>query len=70
MRIESAMKGASEITGDGVNKLGKYSFKNITKNAQTSSKDVKCYRCGIECDRKDIPAHAKQCPAKATTCTN
>ena len=70
MRIESAAKGASEITGDVINKLGKYSFKNTKKTAQASAKKVKCFRCGIACDRKDIPVHAKQCPAKSSTCTN
>ena len=37
MHIESAAKGESAITGDVINKLGKYSLKNTKKNAQASA---------------------------------
>ena len=47
MRIESASKGASAISGDALNKLGKYSIKNTKKNAQYTSKKVNCFSCGI-----------------------
>ena len=65
MRIESASKGASAISGDALNKLGKYSIKNAKKNAQYTSKKVNCFSCGISCERRDISAHARNCPAKS-----
>ena len=70
MRIESASKGASAISGDALNKLGKYSIKNTKKNAQYTSKKVNCFSCGISCERRDISAHARNCPAKSATCGN
>ena len=49
MRIESATKGGVEISGEDVNRLGKYSFKN-TKQRQPLTKqktrNIACYRCG------------------------
>lgn len=73
MRIESAAKGASEITGDAaLNKIGKYSFRNTKKKESKAPtpRKANCYFCGIALDRKDIPSHAKQCPAKNAVCSN
>ena len=74
MRLESAAKGASEISGDSrVNRVGKYSFKN-TKNkdstkAERTVRTASCFFCGISGPRHDILAHAKACPAKSSVCT-
>ena len=74
MRIESASKGALQISGDSnLNKIGKYSFRNTknNKDAKTShqSKKVNCYFCGLAAERRDIAAHSRQCPAKSGTCS-
>ena len=73
-RLESAAKGVAEITGElSVNKIGKYSFRNINK--QESSKDkytrpdnkqnrVSCYFCGIS--TVNIRQHIQQCGAKSS----
>ena len=45
MKMESAMKSGSEIGGEEVNRLGKYSFKN-TKQRQQQRQSRSCYYCG------------------------
>ena len=54
MKMESALKGGSEIGGENVNKLGKYSFKNLKQQQYVSPSNSKakyrkpltCYNCG------------------------
>ena len=49
MKIESATKGGAEIGGEGVNRLGKYSFKNTKQRGPTpkpKTRNSACYRCG------------------------
>ena len=74
MRLESAAKGASEISGDPrVNRVGKYSFKNTKKKDSTKPEKKEriagCFFCGITGPRQDILAHAKLCPAKSSVCS-
>ena len=74
MRLESASKGALEITGDHrVSRvLGKYSRKNGMKGDKAksgNSSKVDCFHCGITGVRSDILTHAKSCPAKTAACS-
>jgi hypothetical protein len=72
MHMESAVKGASEIAGDGgaLNKLGRYSYKHRKKDASSSAapNKVNCYFCGQAHERHEIAAHSRQCSAKAAMC--
>ena len=71
MKLDSATRGASEIGGDSseVNKLGKYSFKNI-KDKQgampQTTKSVMCWFCGLEV--AGIKKHLTKCAGKKSTC--
>ena len=75
MRLESAAKGASEISGEGkINRVyGKYSRKNQNKKTDfqipNKNKSTSCFFCGISGKRQDIIIHAKQCPAKSSICS-
>ena len=74
MRLESAAKGAAEITGEHkVNRIGKYSYKNSKKKdvskGDKKEKSLNCYFCGLAGLRHDIVTHAKQCPARSSVCT-
>ena len=83
MRLESAAKGASEISGEGkVNKVyGKYSrkYQGNKKNTQhlnrretqPSNKDktTSCFFCGLNGKRQDILTYAKLCPARSSVCS-
>ena len=69
MRMESASKSASAIAGDAsLNRMGKYSFKNMKKKDEGGSKKVNCFFCGTEVEAKNIAAHSRKCPAKSATC--
>ncbi len=75
MRLESAAKGASEISGEGkINKVyGKYSRKNQNNRRPDSSnkpKPTACFFCGLTGNKQDILIHAKQCTARSSVCTN
>ena len=68
MRLESAAKGASEISGEAkVNRVGKYSLKNAKKSG--FKKQISCFHCGLNGPRQDILSHAKQCSAKTSVCS-
>ena len=41
MKIESAHKGGAEIAGQALNKIGKYSYKNLKKNSNRTSSQTK-----------------------------
>ena len=75
MRLESAAKSASEISGEGkINKVyGKYSRKNPNRKqslpASSKNKQTTCFFCGIAGRRQDILIHAKECPAKKSVCS-
>ena len=73
MRLESASKSASEISGEQrMNKLGKYSYRNArTKNVGESKANdaASCFFCGLSASRKEVVAHARSCPAKKATCS-
>ena len=70
MRLESASKGAAEISGElKLNKIGKYSRK-YQKGAVKADQSCQCYSCGYAATKKEVIAHAKQCPAKKSICTN
>ena len=66
-KMACASKSAQEIAGDStaVNRLGKYSIKNI-KNQKY--KKVNCFRCGAESGKQSIFKHSKMCPARKATC--
>ena len=63
MCLETAAKGASEISGDSAdNKIGRSPFKKVKKkdNKSPSARKIACYFCGITADKREILAHAKQ----------
>ena len=66
-RMESAAKGSAEISGElEVNKMGKYTYKNIKTNKNYSpqqKKPIICYFCGTTV-HTSIVKHVEQCPAK------
>ena len=71
MRLESAAKSASEISREhGLNKLGRYSWKNNKKKDTSKSGEMaNCYFCGFSSTRLEVVTHAKECPAKRSTCS-
>ena len=50
MRMESAAKGGAEMSGEAVNKLGKYSYRSMKQNTHTKQPakrtSLTCYNCG------------------------
>ena len=73
MRLESASKSVAEISGDtAVQKLGKYSYRNIRQKTDPSkqkSSGTDCYFCGMHVT-SSISKHVQQCPAKKVKCRN
>ena len=70
MQLESALRGASELSNEGssVNKLGKYAKIKQTVGKSTENKQSKqCYRCG-NIINKSITEHIRQCKAKNYKC--
>ena len=69
-RIESAFKGASEISGDSnVNKMGKYSYSKIKNQKQSQKpKSFTCYFCGQTVSSMPIQKHVEQCHARSAKC--
>ena len=70
MKLDSAMRSASEIGGEGneVNKLGKYSYKNMKdKQGSAAQKPVTCWFCGQEVST-GIKNHLSRCPGKKARC--
>lgn len=69
MHIESAAKGVEELSGENmVNKMGKYSYKNMNKKPRTvTGKPRACYYCGQEI-KGSIIEHLKNCRAKTSKC--
>ena len=70
MHMESAAKGAAEISGEAMNKLGKYSFRNMKDKNMKQTKKVNCFFCGQLFDKQNITSHAKKCPARSNKCDN
>ena len=77
MKMESALKGGSEIGGGGaVNKVGKYSFKNTKQPPQSQlppqnqqqRQKRKCYHCGTEF--RNLRSHLQTCQGKTNKCSN
>ena len=74
MKLDSATRGATEISGDtaSINKLGKYSYKNLKNQKQgateTAQKPVKCWFCTMEV--VGLRKHLMKCPGKSATCTS
>ena len=73
MKMESAARGEEQLSQSGVNKLGKYSYKNIPKHkGNTKSSDggneskKKCYRCGNPFHQN----HMKRCTALNAKCAS
>ena len=73
MKIESALKGRDAVMSNatGVNKVGAYSYKNISqgdnndKQKKNKFSKKKCYRCGEDFSWE----HAKVCKAKNAKCS-
>ena len=77
VRMESAYKGAAEITGDGsLNKIGKYSYGNVKNQVNkderkvSQQKQINCYFCGNTISGTPISKHTQQCPARSAKCRN
>ena len=67
MQIESATKGLEELNNENpINKMGKYSFKNI-KQKKNNSKPRACYYCGQEI-KSSVIDHIKNCRARSSKC--
>ncbi|CAB4037289.1 Hypothetical predicted protein [Paramuricea clavata] len=67
MRIESATKGLDELNNENpVNKMGKYSFKNMKKKPE-AGKLRSCYYCGQDI-KTSVIAHLKSCRARTSKC--
>ena len=66
MAMESALKGSAAITGEDVNKVGKYSRKSKWNE---SSKSRVCYNCDNSV-KGSILKHKEFCPAKLVSCSN
>ena len=77
MKLESAVRGEEQISQAGVNKIGKYAFKNLPKQTKkndspesaSSTNKNKCFRCGDPF----IKGHLKKCAgiqAKCLHCSN
>ena len=73
--MESAARGGAEMSGEAINKLGRYSYSNIKKNRTTEKgpqqnqyrKPITCYNCGNSVSGSII-RHKEQCPAKSSKC--
>ena len=76
MKIESAVRGGAEISGDVVHKIGKYSFskmKSIRKQQQhmePNFPEISCYSCGNRVNGSIIKHRNSNCPAKFSKCHN
>ena len=70
MLIESASRGAAELSGENpMNKIGKYSRKNKTRQNQSNNSPISCYSCGYELPKSvHISEHRRQCKARTATC--
>ena len=67
MKIESAELGKDAMSKLTINKLGKYSYKNINKNnKKPPKKKKKCFRCGEDFSLE----HLKVCTARNAKCSN
>ena len=64
--IESAYKGDAAISDSSVNKMGKYSYKQIKQEKvqpQTPQTQPNCYFCGSSIPASTIKQHVQRCPA-------
>ena len=74
MKLDSATRGASELGDSGsINKLGKFSYKNIRNKGQSQStspsaeqRQVTCFFCGLLCS--NIKSHLTNCAGKSSKC--
>ena len=70
MKMESAARSGAEISGEAVNKIGKYSFKALKNNKPKpadSRKAINFCNCGSVITRS-IAKHKVSCPAKNAKC--
>ena len=66
MQIESATKGVDELSGENpINKMGKYSYRNMNKKPQ--GKPKACYYCGQEI-KASVIEHVQKCRARTSKC--
>lgn len=75
MQMESAARGGAEMSGEAVNRLGKYSYANIKKSKavekgpQYNQQRRTCYNCGYSVTGSIIK-HKEQCAARLSKCNN
>ena len=75
MRMESASKGAAELSGEHINRVGPYSHKNIRSNKNNDNRNTPktltpliCFNCGTTVTTP-IKTHTRRdCPALGKTC--
>ena len=73
--MESASRGGSEIGGENVNKVGKYSYKNIKQqytysnkpNKDNNRKPTTCFYCGDK--TTNLPQHRNNCKGAHNKCS-
>ncbi len=69
MKMESAMKSGSEIGGENVNKLGKYSFKNTKQRPPPGQqKSRECFFCGEKFT--NLSQHRQVCKGTNNKCSS
>ena len=71
MHMESAAKGGAEMAVEAVNRIGKYSYKNMRSNPKQliNKQELTCYNCGFNVAVTHIKRHIRQeCTARASKC--
>ena len=74
MKMESASKSSSQIGGETVNKLGKYSFKNVKQqplsrtNKDRQRRTYNCFYCGDKTN--NLSQHREICKGVQNKCSN
>ena len=68
-KMESAAKGGAAMSGEPLNRLGKYSHRNIRTNLPKPRTPVDCFNCG-EGVTISFRQHKRVCTAKDHICEN
>ena len=66
-KMESASRGEAEISGGAVNKISKYSFRNLKNKKSAKSDGVTCFNCG-EVFMGPAFKHNESCIARDQKC--
>ena len=67
MKIESASRGSSQIGTESVNKVGKFSYKNVKNQTDNQRSAITCHFCGDE--SYNIRQHRRSCAGNNNKCT-